>query len=162
MKNFSRLVILGSICLLSGCQTDMLPLNLPTLALLNPQTQSFNDTQFEMKSCEITPERSAICKLVATNRFRDKKLEISLGVTIQDNLGNDYAVSSGGFGEPSNRPQWNQVAVADSSYNLTVIATNLSTKATSIRAVIFSRLTVRSMQNQTLGYKDQVIFPSLR
>lgn len=158
MNNFYHLAILMFIGFLSACQTDLSALNLPTPALLNPQTQSFNDTRFEMKSCEITSERSAICKLTVTNRFRDKKFEIGRGITIQDNLGNDYAVTAGGFGDLSNRPQWRQVAVADTSYNLTVIATNLSTRAKLVRAVIFPRLLVRSTQGQTLGYRDNVIF----
>lgn len=39
-----------------------------------------------------------------------------------------------------------------------MIATNLSTRATSVRAVIFPRLLVRSLQGQAIGYRDKVIF----
>lgn len=158
VKPFGRLAVLGMVALVSACQSDLSALKLPTPALFNPQTQSFNDAQFEMKSCEITPERSAICKLTVTNRYRDKRIEVGRGIKIQDNHGTDYAVTAGGFGDPSSRPQWNQVAVADSDYQLTVIATNLSTRAEAVRAVIFPRLLVRSTQGQTIGYRDQVIF----
>ena len=157
MKTFSRLAILVSLCLLTACQKEMSAMGIQTPAILNPQTQTFNDTQFDMVSCQITTERSAICKLKVTNRFRDKRIEVDKRITIQDDQGNDYAVSAGGFGDLSGRPQWLQVAVADSTYNLTVIATNLSTKAKSIRAVIFPRLLVRYSQGQT-GYRDKVIF----
>lgn len=133
-------------------------MGIQTPAIFNPQTQTFNDTQFDMESCEITAQRSAICKLKVTNRFRDKRIDVDRRIAIQDDQGNDYAVSAGGFGYFSNRPQWSQVAVADSSYHLTVIATNLSTQAKSIRAVIFTRLLVRSAQGRTLGYRDKVIF----
>lgn len=158
MKTFSHLAIMVFLCLLSACQKELSAMGIQTPAIFNPQTQTFNDTQFDMVSCEITTQRSAICKLKITNRFRDKRIEVDRRITIQDDHGNDYAVSAGGFGDLSNRPQWRQTAVADSSYSLTVIATNLSTKAKSVRAVIFTRLLVRSAQGQTLGYRDKVIF----
>ncbi|MDJ0847772.1 MAG: hypothetical protein QNK04_05225 [Myxococcota bacterium] len=145
--------VLSSLALVVACQTDLsaraAPANL---------TKAFNDTSFQLDSCEITPDRTAICRLTVTNRFRDKKVEIDRRITIQDDLGTDHAVTAGGFGDESSRPQWNQVAVADSSYDLTVVATNLSTRATAIRAVIFTRLLVRSTQGQALGYRDQAIF----
>ena len=119
---------------------------------------SFNDTHFTMRSCEITADRTAICILSVSNQYRDKKIEVTRNITIQDDRGNDYAVTSGGFGTVSNRPQWDQIAVADTSYQLTVIAPNLSSQATAVRAVVFPRLLVRSPQGQTLGYRDQVIF----
>ena len=158
MRFFGTIMIPAAIFFLTGCQTGATGLKLPTLALLNPQTQSFNDTHFKMESCEITPERTAICKLTVTNQYRDKKFEIDRRITIQDNTGTDYTVTAGGFGDSSLRPQWNQTAVADSSYQLSVIATNLSTRAASIRAVIFTRLLVRSLQGPTIGYRDQVVF----
>ena len=65
---------------------------------------------------------------------------------------------AGGFGVAAARPQWNQVAIADGTYELTVVATNLSSQASAIRAVVFTRLLVRSTQGQALGYRDNVIF----
>ena len=59
---------------------------------------------------------------------------------------------AGGFGDPSAAPQWNQIAVADSDYVVHVSAPNVSSRATSIRAVVFPRLLVRSMQGQALGH----------
>ncbi len=152
------LASLAWVAFLSSCQGRPSTLPLPAPMAFAPQTKSFNDTDFEMKSCEITAERTAVCRLLVTNRYRDKRIEIDRRITIQDDSGTDHPVTAGGFGQSPERPQWNQVAVADSSYHLTVIATNLSTRATSIRAVIFSRLLVRSMQGQALGYRDRVIF----
>jgi hypothetical protein len=121
--------------------------------------QSFNDTTFELKSCELSAARTAICKMTVRNQYTDKRIEISkAGITIQDDLGNEYAVTTGGFGDPSMAPKWIQVAVADSDYEVYVVASNVSSRATSIRAVVFPRLLVRSMQGQALGYRDRVVF----
>lgn len=122
---------------------------------------SFNDTAYEIKSCEITTDRSAICKFIVTNQFTNKLIEIpNRAIKIQDDLGNDYTVSEGGFGETTSvaSGHWRKTVIADSSYQLSVVATNLSTKAKSIKAVIFSRLLVRSNVGKTLGYRDQAIF----
>ncbi len=126
------------------------------------QVQAFNDTRFEMQSCEITADRTAVCTLTVTSLNTDKGIEISHKITIQDNHGTDFPVTGGGFGDPSGRPQWSQIAVADTSYTLTVVATNISTKSESVRAVVFNRLLVRSMQRQVLGYRDQAIFAKPR
>ncbi|MDJ0941147.1 MAG: hypothetical protein QNJ00_15415 [Woeseiaceae bacterium] len=121
--------------------------------------QSFNDTTFELKSCELKADRTAVCKMSVSNKYTDKRIEITgRGISIQDDQGNEYPVTSGGFGDPSTASKWNQVAVADSDYVVYVVATNLSTQATNIRAVVFPRLLVRSMQGQALGYRDRVVF----
>lgn len=140
--------------LVAACQGGV-----PGLAsALDPLSKSFNDTTFTLESCEITPDRSAVCQFSVVNRFRDKKLEIDRRITIQDDTGTDHAVTAGGFGDASARPQWGQVAVADSTYRFSVVATNLSTQARKVRAVVFTRLLVRSTQGQALGYRDQAIF----
>jgi hypothetical protein len=142
---------IGMTLILIGCQS--------TTNVFAVSVHKFNDVEFRMDSCEITQDRSAICKLKITNLYRDKKIGIDRRITIQDEHGNDYPVTKGGFGDASvSRAQWFQVALADSSYQLVVIATNLSTKAKSIRAVIFKRLGVLTPQGQTIGFRDDVIF----
>lgn len=143
---------------LTGCQSDLSAVGLADGLAHDRNTRHFNDTVFEMRSCTITPERTAICTLTVTNRYRDKRIEIDRRITIQDDTGTDHQVTAGGFGVTPNRPQWNQLAVADSSYQLTVMASNLSTRASAVRAVVFTRLLVRSPQGQAMGYRDQVIF----
>lgn len=150
--------ILSAIPFALACQTDLSAMDLSTLASPSRNVHSFDDTDFEMDSCEITPNRSAICRMTVTNRFRDKRIEIDRRIAIQDDFGTDYAVTAGGFGASPERPQWRQDAIADSTYSLTVVAPNLSSQATSIRAVVFTRLLVRSAQGQTLGYRDKAIF----
>ncbi|MDJ0759967.1 MAG: hypothetical protein QNJ19_11245 [Woeseiaceae bacterium] len=131
----------------------------PVFAAASKLEQSFNDTAFKLVSCELGADRTATCKMTVTNRYTDKRIEITRsGITIQDDLGNEYPVTGGGFGDPSTTPKWNQVAVADSDYVVHVSASNLSSRATSIRAVVFPRLLVRSMQGQALGYRDRVVF----
>ncbi len=121
--------------------------------------QSFNDTIFELESCELKADRTAVCKMTVRNKFTDKQIEITrAGITIQDDLGNEYPVTAGGFGDHSTAPKWQQVAVADSDYVVYVAATNLSSQATSVRAVVFPRLLVRSTAGQALGYRDRVVF----
>ncbi len=121
--------------------------------------QKFNDTSFELTSCELMADRTAMCKMTVRNQYTDKRIEITRsGIVIQDDQGNEYPVTAGGFGDPSTASNWNQVAVADSDYVLYVIAPNVSSRATSVRAVVFPRLLVRSMQGQALGYRDRVVF----
>ncbi len=140
-----------------GCQTELAALGIESPG--GRLSYDFNDVEFTMTACEITADRSAICKVRITNRYRDKRIGIDRRITLQDNLGNDYQITQGGFGDPSvSRAQWFQTAVADSSYELTVIATNLSTRAESVRAVVFTRLGVLTPTGQTIGYRDGVIF----
>ncbi|MCR9094353.1 MAG: hypothetical protein NXI30_09055 [bacterium] len=159
---FSRTIWI--VCLL-GCQSELAALELPVPTPPSSNVVSFNDVSIEMTSCEITPDRSAICRLSITNRYTDKGIEIYRDIRIQDDLGSEYAVTTGGFGERvgwKTGTVWSQTAVADSSYSFTVIATNLSTRATSIRAVVFQRFLARDMNRRTLGYRDKVVFRSPR
>ena len=143
-----------------GCQSDLSAMELPSSS--SPSVD-FNDVSVEMRSCEITPDRSARCRLRITNRYTDKGIEVWRDVRIQDDLGSEYRVAEGGFGEnpkPSGQRIWSQLAVADSSYPFTVVAKNLSTRATSIRAVVFQRFLARDPGGGTLGYRDKVVFRS--
>ncbi len=131
----------------------------PAFAAASKLEQSFNDTTFELLSCELSADRTATCKMAVRNKYTDKRIEITrAGISIQDDLGNEYPVTSGGFGDPSTAPKWDQVAVADSDYVVHLSAPNISSRASSVRAVIFPRLLVRSMGGQALGYRDRVIF----
>ena len=139
--------------------SSLLALGAPSLAATPRLEQKFNDTSFELISCELMVDRTAMCKMTIRNQYTDKRIEITrAGIVIQDDLGNEYPVTAGGFGDPSTTSKWNQVAVADSDYALYVIAPNVSSRATSVRAVVFPRLLVRSMQGQALGYRDRVVF----
>ncbi len=101
--------------------------------------------------------------MTVRNQYTDKRIEVTrAGISIQDDLGNEYPVTDGGFGDPSTPSKWNQIAVADSDYVLYVVAPNVSSKATSVRAVVFPRLLVRSMQGQALGFRDRVVFSGPR
>ena len=147
--------LLTATCCLIACTAASLPAH----AARSQLEQSFNDTSFELLSCELGSDRTATCNMVVRNRYTDKRIEISkAGITIQDDLGNEYPVTSGGFGDPSTAAKWSQTAVADSDYTVYVAASNISTRATGIRAVVFPRLLVRSLQGKTLGYKDRVVF----
>lgn len=156
MKAIWMTLFLGATCILIACSAT-LP---AAYAASSKLQQSFNDTDFALKSCELKSDRTVICRMTVNNHFTDKRVEITNSITIQDDLGNEYPVTSGGFGIPSTGPKWNQITVADSSYNVYVVAPNISSQATSVRAVVFPRLLVRSAQGQTLGYRDHVVFAS--
>ncbi|MEL7538826.1 MAG: hypothetical protein AAFZ58_13735 [Pseudomonadota bacterium] len=132
----------------------------PTALAASPKlVQSFNDTTFELNHCEIKEDRTAVCKMTVRNLYTDKGIEVTRnGITIQDNFGNDYPVTAGGFGDPSTASKWTQIAIADSEYTVWVVAPNLSSRATSVRAVVFPRLLLRNMQRQKLGFRDKVVF----
>ncbi|MEM1263497.1 MAG: hypothetical protein AAGH76_13935 [Pseudomonadota bacterium] len=155
MKNLWPLPITLVVSSLLACSAVS-----PTAVAASPKlSHSFNDTTFELNHCEITEDRTARCKVTVRNLYTDKGIEVGKnGITIQDNFGNDYIVTAGGFGDPSQKSRWTQIAVADSDYTLWVMATNLSSRATSIRAVVFPRLLLRNMQRQALGYRDKVVF----
>lgn len=143
-----------------GCQAGLSAGGLPAA---RADVVSFNDVRVEMESCEITPDRSATCRLRVTNRYTDKQIEVWRDIRIQDDLGSEYAVEAGGFGvsPPTTKTRlWTQLALADSSYPLTVVATNLSTRATSVRAVVFQRFLAREPGGRALGYRDKVVFRS--
>ncbi len=147
--------LLVAACFLLAC-TATSP---PAFAGTSKLEQSFNDTTFELLSCVLGADRTATCKMKVRNQYTDKRIEVTrAGISIQDDLGNEYPVTSGGFGDPSTAPKWNQIAVADSDYVVYVSAANISSKASSVRAVVFPRLLVRSMQGQALGYRDRVVF----
>lgn len=154
MKTTWTIPILSAACFLLACSATS-----PTaFAATSKLRQSFNDTDFELKSCELKSDRSVICQLTVHNHYTDKRVEISKTITIQDDLGNEYPVTSGGFGTPSAGSKWAQTTVADSTYKVYVVAPNISSQATSVRAVVIPRLLVRSAQGQTLGYRDRVVF----
>lgn len=160
-----RAVLATSVWIFSllGCQSVPGAMELPGAPPAN--SVSFNDVTVEMESCEITPDRSAICRLGITNRYTDKGIEIWPDIRIQDDRGNEYAVTSGGFGDTIGRRgggAFSQTAVADSTTPFTIVATNLSTRASSIRAVVFQRFLARGMDRQALGYRDKVVFRSPR
>ena len=155
MRTLCTLGVSVGVCFLIACSTS------PITAVAAPSRleQSFNDTSFELKSCELKPDRTVTCQMTVSNRYTDKRIEISRnGIVVQDDAGNEYPVTAGGFGDHSVASKWNQVAVADSEYVLHVIAPNISSRATSVRAVVIPRLLVRSMQGTVLGYRDRVVF----
>ncbi|MDJ0710373.1 MAG: hypothetical protein QNJ14_08290 [Woeseiaceae bacterium] len=155
MQKTVTVSVLAAACFLLACTTS----SVSALAASSNLVQSFNDTTFELVSCELGADRTATCKVAIRNQYTDKRIEITkTGIAIQDDLGNEYPVTSGGFGDPSMAPKWNQVAVADSDYTVYVSAANISSRANSVRAVVFPRLLVRSMQGQALGYRDRVVF----
>ena len=155
MKDLWTLPMTLVVCSLLACSAAS-----PTaVAASSKLSHSFNDTTFELDHCEIKEDRTAMCKVTVRNLYTDKGIEVGKnGITIQDNFGNDYTVTAGGFGDPSTISQWTQIAVADSDYTMWVVATNLSSRATGIRAVVFPRLLLRNMQRQVLGYRDKVVF----
>ena len=154
MKAIWMTLLLGAAGILIACSAT-LP---AAYAASSKLQQSFNDTDFVLESCELKSDRTVICHMTVNNHYTDKRVEITRAITIQDDLGNEYPVTSGGFGNPSTGSKWNQITVADSSYNVYVVAPNISSQATSVRAVVFPRLLVRSAQGQTLGYRDRVVF----
>ena len=155
MQKTFTISLLAAACFLLACSAT----SPPAFAAASKLEQSFNDTTFELLSCTLGGDRTATCKMTVRNQYTDKRIEITKsGITVQDNLGNDYPITGGGFGDPSTAPRWSQVAVADSDYVVHVSAANISSRATSIRAVVFPRLLVRSMQGQALGYRDRVVF----
>ncbi len=154
MKTIWIAPIFGAAFFLLACSASS-----PTaFAATSKLQQSFNDTDFELKSCELKIDRTVICKMTVHNHYTDKRIEIDSRITVQDGLGNEYPVTSGGFGSPSTGSKWSQIAVADSTYNVYVVAPNISSQATNVRAVVFPRLLVRSAQGQTIGYRDAVVF----
>ena len=155
MQRTLTVSLLAAACCLLACSAT----SPPAFAATSKLEQSFNDTTFKVLSCELGADRIATCKMTVRNQYTDKRIEITkAGITIQDDLGNEYPVTSGGFGDPSTAPKWNQIAVADSDYVVHVSAANISSRATSVRAIVFPRLLVRSMQGQALGYRDRVVF----
>ena len=119
MKTIWSVSILVVVLFLIACSAT----SPPAYAASSRLEQSFNDTTFELKSCELKADRTAVCKMSVSNKYTDKRIEITgRGISIQDDQGNEYPVTSGGFGDPSTASKWDQVAVADSDYVVYVAA----------------------------------------
>ena len=123
----------------------------PNLSGLNPKTSDLHGIVMKVKGCWITPDRKAICQFTALSKYRDRKLKLMGGhyVKIQDDTGISYNTLAA-FGPDATVPhQGSTTLVADTSYDFTIMASNLSTQATKVRAITITRMDVTGAE----GYR---------
>ncbi len=130
----------------------------PNLSGFNPKTTELHGIVMEVKGCSITPERTAICRFTALSKYRDRNLKLLGGhyVKIQDDTGVSYNTLAA-FGPDATVPhQRSTTLVADTPYDFTIMASNLSTQATKVRAITITRMDVTGAE----GYrKIETNFP---
>lgn len=158
MKVFKLFIGISAIYLLAGCLAST-PLGTLAQGVMNTQVKTFGGVVLEMKSCQITPDRTATCTLQVVSNHRDRAIKLAGYVRFQDNTGVEYNAVQRGFGDPTGKLSRYQTMVADQPYTITAIATNLSTQATSIRAVILDRIDLNFVPRGFIGQFDQTIFP---
>jgi len=135
-----------ALLVLGGCSAIPVPVS---------SAKTFNDVSFESDGCVISPDRNAVCTLTVVSKFRDRLVALANGVSLQDSTGHEYSAGAH-FGDNKR----SKVLVADAPYKLTVSTENLSTKANSIRSIIFHRIDVFSgtEQRNIAASHKQVIF----
>ncbi len=124
-----------------------------TIPTIESYGKTFNDVTFEANGCSISPNKIATCSLKVTSHNRDRTIAIGNGASLQDNGGEGYSASVR-FGEGS----WQKTLIANAPYDLNITVENVSTKATSIRAIIINRLDISLGPKQHLASHSNVIF----
>lgn len=147
MRKVACLLVL--LCLpLTACVEQTLN---QTVGNLTPNLSGFNSSTTEIygivltvKGCSISPERIAICKFTALSKYQDRQLNLHGGnsLQIQDDTGVSYPTLAAFGADPTNKQQRATTLIADAPYDFTIMASNLSTQATKVRAITIHRMDV--------------------
>ncbi len=148
MKNKIYLLLLP-LLLLTGCQSINESISKIQSQLGIPSNiKEFKGVKFEAKSCELTKMRIITCKLVVTSKYQDRVLNTLGGggyTVVQDDTGKSYSTRMS-FGESAEGGQKQSVLIADTPYNITLIAENISSQATKVRAINIKRMDLSSAE----------------
>jgi len=120
---------------------------------------------FEAKSCELTEFRTILCRLVVTSKNQDRTLDLLgesyAGYTkVQDDTGKSYPTRIS-FGESAEGGQGQSVLIADTPYNVTLTAENISSRATKVRAIDIAKMTIRGVGSVKLILAHPPMVPVL-
>lgn len=149
MARFVQLFSIITAFCLSSCVAEnqikqQLDLLTPNLSALNPTTKEMHGIIITVKGCHISNTRIATCHFTAISKYQERTLNLLGGnyTKIQDNTGASYNTEIAFGNDATNKSQRSATLIADTPYNFTMIARNISTQATKVRAVTINRMDV--------------------
>ena len=132
--------------ILTGCvNQSQQPLNLLEPVTNGARVKNMHGIVMTIKGCEISPERTATCHFTALSKHQDRSLNLIGGqyTRMQDDTGVSYNTHIAFGQDPADRSQRAATLIADTPYDFTMRSYNLSTQATSVRAIAISRMDVK-------------------
>ncbi|PCJ02356.1 MAG: hypothetical protein COB14_02330 [Alphaproteobacteria bacterium] len=149
MKRFAPLFSIVAAFCLSSCVAEnkiqqQLDLLTPNMSALNPTVKEMHGIILKVKGCQISNTRIATCHFTATSKYQDRTLNLLGGnyTKIQDDTGVSYDTMIAFGKDATDRTQRSTMLIADTPYNFTMMAQNISTQATKVRAVTINRMDV--------------------
>lgn len=107
---------------------------------------------FDVQSCEVASTRTMSCHLKVTSRGVSRKLTLlDRYVRLQDDTSRAYPAELG-WGMDPRGGQNDMVLIPDTPYDLTMIAENVSSQTTRVRAIVIERMDARQAQGAFIGY----------
>ena len=166
MKCFAPLFsIIAAFCL-SSCVAEnqiqqQLDLLTPNMSALNPTAKEMHGIVLKVKGCQISNTRIATCHFTATSKYQDRTLNLLGGnyTKIQDDTGVSYNTVIAFGKDATDRSQRSTTLIADTPYTFTMIAQNISTQATKVRAVTINRMDVSGTSTVTRYIKTNFAHP---
>ncbi len=149
MKCFAPLFSIVAALCLSSCVAEnqiqkQLDLLTPNMSALNPTIKEMHGIVLKVKGCQISNTRIATCHFTATSKYQDRTLNLLGGnyTKIQDDTGVSYNTMIAFGRDATDKTQRSTTLIADTPYNFTMMAQNISTQATKVRAVTINRMDV--------------------
>jgi len=170
IMNKALYVLLAPLFFLAGCQTLAQDINKFQSGLqdglnklqggmgVHSNIKDMHGIRFEAKSCEVTEFRTILCRMVVTSKFQDRQLTIYAGkhIKVQDDTGKSYPMRIS-FGESADDGQTQSLLLADTPYNVTLTAENISSQATKVRAINIGRMDAYNESGKFIGYVKLVL-----
>ncbi|MGH1402683.1 MAG: hypothetical protein ACRBDL_00410 [Alphaproteobacteria bacterium] len=142
-------LLLVGLCLpLGACVEQTLQQSVGNLTSAMPSlsqtTKEMHGVVLSVKSCSISTTRVATCRMSAMSKYQDRSLNLIGGTytKIQDDTGVSYNTLLAFGRDATDRSQRQTTLIADTPYEFTIRAENLSTRATKIRAITVQRMDV--------------------
>ena len=152
------LFLIFAVLPLSACQQTLqqqansIGTNLTSALSPSTTTKQMHGIVLTVKSCSISPTRVATCRFTATSQYQDRELSL-LGAhytRLQDDTGVSYNTMIAFGQDPTDKTQRHTTLVADTPYEFTLMAENISTQATKVRAITINRMDVKGSKLATL------------
>lgn len=147
MARFTQLFSIMAAFCLSSCVAEnqikqQLDLLTPNVSALNSTVKEMHGIVLKVHGCQISNTRIATCHFTATSKYQDRTLNLLGGnyTKIQDDTGVSYSTQIAFGNDATNKSQRSTMLIADTPYNFTMMADNISTQATKVRAVTIKRM----------------------
>lgn len=115
----------------------------PNMSAFNPTTKEMHGIRLSVRSCSLN-NRIIACSMTATSKHQDRTLNLLGGhyTKIQDDTGISYPAFIAFGPDAKDKTQRSAKLIADTPYQFSLQAENISTQATKVRAIDISRMDV--------------------